>query len=101
MTKLDHRKRRESDPGAVTSVSDVTRPYKPPKSADDRRREKKQQEEDEARRAEILRPLVERKKRKEIRKRIKEMEAEGVGDSLMRRAEYNSLLRELTELSKF
>ena len=70
MTKLRHENPPHwgPDPGAVRSVPDTTRPYKPPKSYAERKREK---QEEEARRAEALRPYIEYNQRKQVRKMLK------------------------------
>jgi hypothetical protein len=101
VTKLRHeRPYREADPGAVVSVPDVTKPYKPPKTAADRLQEKKEQEAEEARRAEALKPEWERQRRRDIRKELKRLETEGL-DSAWTQIKYNLLRDELAALTKF
>ena len=72
MTKLNHgNPYRPADPGAVRTVAEVTRPYKPPKTDAERKREKEALAADEAKQAEALRPELERQERREARKQLR------------------------------
>ena len=88
MTKLNYeRPYRETDAGAVRSVPDFTKPYKPPKTNAERKRENEAIAADEAKRAEAMRPELERQARKEARKKLRNSNLNPNGLSYMRLAE--------------
>lgn len=94
MTKFNHENPyREVDAGAVRSVPDVTRPYKPPKSESDRKREQAEQKAAAAVEVEAIRPELERQQHRDARKQLKR-------SNLAKKSFFRSLLESQAAIPK-
>lgn len=92
MTKFNHERKGPPRPGSgsIGHPPAIERPYRPPKTEAERKREKKELEAEEAKRAEALRPEIERQRRRDARKMLKKS---GGGKGLLFRWHWESVAK--------